>query len=495
MNEDWNWLKDENVIAFKTLNKDLLIEYNGIKGYFESIINNNEDFILNGTKGITGTPLVLLIINSHVVAGMKMISKQRTETDDNGDKRIVFPIDKNKIFLITPDEKEKLSMWGEKIARATYGNARYDGEESEKEKEDVKRIVNIIFKKIKEGKVTLMKNTNLEQFGDSVETIIENGIEKHKQVIFTGAPGTGKTYSVLRYVEGQVQDETQYRFVQFHPSFDYSDFVEGLRPVVLRGQTDPTFVRMDGIFKEFCRWIVEENARDKKYYFIVDEINRADLNKVFGELMFGLEESYRGQTGPAIQTQYRNLQTYRILNAKDVKEGRCEQAEIGQAVPIEEDVFKKGFFIPENLYFIGTMNDIDRSVESMDFALRRRFTWIDIKANQIMRSSLHSILSEGKNEELDNVADRIIEMNKQISQSEYGKKFGLNDAYHIGPAYFKTLNLRAFEESLTELFDNNIESTLREYVRGRKPEDIDKWIKNCRNKLFSQSAAGEEIDE
>ena len=79
-----------------------------------------------------------------------------------------------------------------------------------------------------------------------VNEIIEAAILSNKQVIFTGAPGTGKTFSVRKYVEGE-----DYKFVQFHPSYDYSDFVEGLRPVVIDGQEDPTFVRMDGIFKEF----------------------------------------------------------------------------------------------------------------------------------------------------------------------------------------------------------------------------------------------------
>ena len=193
--------------------------------------------------------------------------------------------------------------------------------------------------------------------GKDVNKIIEDAILSNKQVIFTGAPGTGKTFSVREYVK-----DKDYKFVQFHPSYDYSDFVEGLRPVVIDGQEDPTFVRMDGIFKEFCRHIVEENHNEKNYYFIVDEINRADLAKVFGELMFGLEESYRGEKN-RIQTQYKNLVTYKINNA-------------GKAEPIEKDVFKDGFYIPENLYFIGTMNDIDRSVDSMDFALRRRFSLI-----------------------------------------------------------------------------------------------------------------------
>ena len=323
----------------------------------------------------------------------------------------------------------------------------------------------------------------------NVDDIVSKEIESNKQVIFTGAPGTGKTYSVREYVKKQctatdgsgVVDEKQYKFVQFHPSYDYSDFVEGLRPVVIQGQTESTFVRLDGVFKAFCRYIVGENAQvknatgkesHKKFYFVVDEINRADLAKVFGELMFGLEESYRGEKN-SFDTQYKNLVTYKIID---------EGSDKGKAIPMEEDVFKDGFYIPENLYFIGTMNDIDRSVDSMDFALRRRFMWVDIKANEIMNSSLHSILDR-KNKNLagdkivdiDELANRIIEMNNEISKS----KFGLTEAYHIGPAYFKNLDITNHEESLELIFKHNITSILKEYTRGRKQDEVDKLIDSC----------------
>lgn len=348
-----------------------------------------------------------------------------------------------------------------------------------------------------------------------VNGIISEAISKNKQVIFTGAPGTGKTWSVREYVKHQcaildsdgneqydIKEETivekngneqkirkqelkvhkgQYKFVQFHPSYDYSDFVEGLRPVVLKENknTEPTFVRMDGVFKEFCRHIVEQNEKDKKYYFIVDEINRADLAKVFGELMFGLEESYRGKDNP-IQTQYKNLVTYRIITEED-------DADKGKAIAIENDVFKDGFYIPENLYFIGTMNDIDRSVDSMDFALRRRFQWIDVKANEIMKSSLHSIIDKENKDansenykKIDNLAAQIINMNNIISNNN---KFGLSEAYHIGPAYFKKLNIND-DGSLKDIFETNVVSILKEYTRGRKNEEVINWINQCGKALL-----------
>ncbi len=333
---------------------------------------------------------------------------------------------------------------------------------------------------------------DMDKIKKNINEIISKAIQENKQVIFTGAPGTGKTWSVREYVKNQcATDDTQYKFVQFHPSYDYSDFVEGLRPVVIKGKEEPTCVRMDGVFKEFCRHIVEKDDKEKNYYFIVDEINRADLAKVFGELMFGLEESYRGKDNP-IQTQYKNLVTYRIIKEGD--DNKKGDDNIGKAVAIENDVFKDGFYIPENLYFIGTMNDIDRSVDSMDFALRRRFQWIDVKANEIMESSLHSILDKDNSDEnsdkykrISELAEKVINMNNIISADD--NRFGLSEAYHIGPAYFKNLDISSDENLKSKLeskFDTNITSILREYTRGRKSGAVDEWIGKCRKALLGE---------
>ena len=366
----------------------------------------------------------------------------------------------------------------------------------------------------------------------NIDEAVRSAIENNKQIIFTGAPGTGKTYSVREYVKKFSANQS--KFVQFHPSYDYSDFVEGLRPVNLLGKKEPTFVRLDGTFKEFCRRIVEENLKDaygkdawtgmsvddkydvmeklyeklknksekdeeeneeenknlaeykfshngKKYFFVVDEINRADLSKVFGELMFGLEESYRGLSN-RFDTQYKNLCTYRIIEIKDVGSpinGTTIKTEnIGQAIPLEFDCFKNGFFIPENLYFIGTMNDIDRSVDSMDFALRRRFEWVDIKANEVMIESLRNMHKGIGN--IEDIGRKIIDMNEVITKNE---KLGLSDAYHIGPAYFKNLDGSDLDKSLKDIFEHKIVSILKEYTRGRKNDDINNLLKDCANAL------------
>lgn len=301
---------------------------------------------------------------------------------------------------------------------------------------------------------------------------------RKKNIIFTGAPGTGKTYSVEKYVNEQNSEQLDsicsysswyFKFVQFHGSYDYTDFVEGLRPIE-RGDK-MIFVRMDGTFKALCREAAKaekENGKENgkeapTYYFVIDEINRAELSKVFGELMYCFEK--RGSEHK-VQTQYHNLPTY-----GETKDG---------IEKLSNDIFKDGFYVPENVVIIGTMNDIDRNVETFDFALRRRFDWIPIKANDFMETSLGSMLDD---EDISkDLAQRAINMNKVIS-GESGKRFGLNEDYHIGPAYFKDYDKnKSMDENLDDIWKHNIEPILREYLRGKN--GVDKFIDDCHTALM-----------
>lgn len=170
-------------------------------------------------------------------------------------------------------------------------------------------------------------------------------------------------------------------FVQFHPSYDYSDFVDGIRPVV-NDKEEIVFRRLDGAFISFCRYVAWRNeislTKEEKYFFLIDEINRADLSKVLGELMFCLEQDKRGRSN-AVHTQYQNLSTYFPKEYREIS-AYCS-------------CFQNGFFVPENIVVIGTMNDIDRSVESIDFALRRRFAWKEVV---VTRELLENAFLHGK---------------------------------------------------------------------------------------------------
>lgn len=186
--------------------------------------------------------------------------------------------------------------------------------------------------------------------------------------------------------------------------------------------------------------IKEQN--DKKYIFIIDEINRGEISKIFGELFFSIDPGYRGEDG-RVKTQYQNLITDKT------------------------DPFYDGFYVPENVYIIGTMNDIDRSVESMDFAMRRRFAWAEVKASENV--AMLDDLGEMK-EEVVRVMNRL---NTAIWDEAAGTGIdGLNEAYHIGGSYFSKIRLYLNadgsnkKEAYGQLWDNHLKGVLFEYLRG-----------------------------
>ena len=420
-------------------------------------------------------------------------------------------------------------------------------------------------------------------------------LESNKNLILTGAPGTGKTYlakNIAKHIlkiedDEELQKNKRFGFVQFHPSYDYTDFVEGLRPVK-NSQDVIAFKRQDGVFKAFCkqailtetadaetlsdindnptvwkvslggtfdnptrtdclengyirigwhdygdvedfndytdfqyggknvlrafqsgmqigdlvvscysakevdaigvvtgeyeyhaeggeypryrgvRWLVKgikENILElnknktftlstvykanitaeaalkivQKYshanlaaprkdtaVFIIDEINRGEISKIFGELFFSIDPGYRGTAG-RVKTQYQNL----------IEEG---------------DVFKDGFYVPENVYIIGTMNDIDRSVESMDFAMRRRFTWKEVTAKDSMKMLDGTPYEYEAKKRMENLNNAILGIR------------GLGEAYQIGAAYFR--KIKDYGGDFQKLWDYHLKGLLHEYLRG-----------------------------
>ena len=293
-------------------------------------------------------------------------------------------------------------------------------------------------------------------------------LKKAYNLILTGAPGTGKSYLAKEIAKAMTGDTDEnnhphYEMVQFHPSYDYSDFVEGLRPINNDVKDNIGFVRKDGVFKAFCRkalndsyektdkgWVYKGDVEAPKYVFIIDEINRGEMSKIFGELFFSIDPGYRGTKG-SIKTQYANLVV--TPNEFDAVLGITKKTDDKDKIMNTEEFGH--FFVPENVYIIGTMNDIDRSVESMDFAMRRRFTFNEVKATDRIDMWDGNIDDEWK----DAALSKMNAMNAVIEQIP-----GLNEAYHIGPSYF--LKIQDMNGNWDELWNSNLKGLVAEYLRG-----------------------------
>jgi 5-methylcytosine-specific restriction protein B len=305
----------------------------------------------------------------------------------------------------------------------------------------------------------------------------KNDIElESKNMILHGAPGTGKTYSVTKSIKARLdllssQDTSeQFLLTQFHPSYGYEDFIDGIKPSGLDASGNLKFSLVNGEFKKFCIKAFKEliaakneSRKAKFFYFIADEINRAEISRVFGELLLCIEDDKRLKLtkdknalkvhgdSAIVKTQNSNLwkQDHAVVILDDNSN-------------INEEGKDFYFGIPENIYFIGTMNDIDRSVDSFDMALRRRFYWKHTECD-------YDVVAEKFNE--DPKVEQYISNCKQLNQyitSESG--FNLGDSYQLGHSYFLKPE-RIKSTQVNKLWINHISPLLREYLRSEYKEN------------------------
>ena len=239
-------------------------------------------------------------------------------------------------------------------------------------------------------------------------------LKNKKNIILQGAPGVGKTFTAerLAYTLMGVKDKQRIELIQFHQNYSYEDFILGYKP-----NADGGFELKYGIFYRFCK--KAQNTPDKDFFFIIDEINRGNLSKIFGELLMLIENSYRG---------------------KEIRLAYTDEP----------------FSVPENLYIIGMMNTADRSLAMIDYALRRRFSFFEMKPG-FKTEGFKSYIASLSNKKLDNIIDGIQVLNESISNDD-----SLGSGFCIGHSYF--CNQSAFSmEWLENVIEYDIEPMLKEY--------------------------------
>ena len=306
-------------------------------------------------------------------------------------------------------------------------------------------------------------------------------LQRHKNLLLTGVSGTGKTYlaqQVARALVGNGGKLGQIEQVAFHPSYDYADFVEGLRP------SGAGFVLEQGSFKSFCGRALEQP--DQPFVFIIDDFNQGDVRTILGEVVMLLDPDYRG-IEHRIKTQYHNVLT------------RSYQAALAarDQVALASIKFADGFFVPHNVFVIATMNEFEGRAEPLDSAVRRRFVCYELKPqdrlSMLKEANLAcSVQVKGAQDKLaaahfyDHAAARCTRLNQAICAEP-----SLGPDYQIGPAFLLKslgyLNLageiseESVSDALNQVWDQSLAPLLRTYLRGKNSSDLTKILLKLRN--------------
>lgn len=249
-------------------------------------------------------------------------------------------------------------------------------------------------------------------------------LKKKKNVILQGPPGVGKTFAAKRLAYSIIgkKDENRIEFIQFHQSYSYEDFMLGYKP------KDDGFELKYGIFYEFCK--KASKNKDEDYFFIIDEINRGNMSKIFGELLMLIEPDYRDKT---------------------IKLGYDGQS----------------FSVPNNLHIIGMMNTADRSLALIDYALRRRFSFFTMEPG-FDSEGFKKYQKALNNTTFDQLIECIKDLNKEISNDD-----SLGSGFCIGHSYFCNIKTCTNDE-LLDIVDFDILPVLNEYWFD-EPNKVERW--------------------
>lgn len=251
-------------------------------------------------------------------------------------------------------------------------------------------------------------------------------------IILQGAPGTGKTYKAKLISKQIANDKHNIEFVTFHQSMDYEDFIEGIKPQVQKDDSGKligiTYNVKDGIFKNICKRAKEDS--NHKYVLIIDEINRGNISKIFGELITLIEDDKRS-----------------VTNDNSLK--------FEVTLPYSQEKFS----VPSNLYIIGTMNTTDRSVENIDYAVRRRFLFITLKSD-ISRLTEYYVMPEHRDQLLGKTAEKLFEFISDFVEENRNLEIDIEDLM-IGHSYF----MASSEDELFYKYEFQIYPLLKEYQK------------------------------